>query len=152
MDVNLSDIYRRIECLQRRICELYQSPVIQEVYMSRFHVAEEKVVPLSNCEQTPESVVHVEETCKKLRLACYSIVQVPSDYYTWGLLKRACRLLAPSAHHLCKSVLFMNTKYAPFKEFSDPYGMLNNQKNFGALKLGWPRLKVKSLLSLIAFN
>ncbi|KAI8818929.1 uncharacterized protein EV422DRAFT_125553 [Fimicolochytrium jonesii] len=40
-------------------------------------------------------------------------VHVESDYYDWPLEKRATRLAAPSPSHLCKTILFENTKYKP---------------------------------------
>ncbi|CAG8533063.1 2167_t:CDS:2, partial [Gigaspora rosea] len=36
--------------------------------------------------------------------------EVESDYYEWELQRRAFRLVAPSIDHLCKSVIFENTR------------------------------------------
>lgn len=38
---------------------------------------------------------------------------VESSYYDWDLEKRATRMSAPTIDHLCKSLLFKNTKWRP---------------------------------------
>ena len=49
---------------------------------------------------------------------------VESTYYEWTLEERAKRLGAPSIDHLCKSLLFKNTKWKPRNEDDTP---LNRQ-------------------------
>jgi prolyl-tRNA editing enzyme YbaK/EbsC (Cys-tRNA(Pro) deacylase) len=71
----------------------------------------------------PERVQAVINHMKSLGLKnkC-GVYKVDSDYYDWTLEQRASVLKAPSIHHLCKTIVFENTriKKDPSEEFLDP--------------------------------
>ncbi|KAJ1556565.1 hypothetical protein HK405_002514, partial [Cladochytrium tenue] len=52
---------------------------------------------------------------------------VESDYYDWTLQKRAFRLSAPSEDHLCKTLVFENTRYVPSAPGADPFEPFNSR-------------------------
>ncbi|CAA3028549.1 uncharacterized protein LOC111398439 isoform X1 [Olea europaea subsp. europaea] len=57
----------------------------------------------------------------------FSFKRVPSDYYTWTLEARRDVLDAASIHHLCKSIVLVNTQApANITDFSDH----NNSKYY----------------------
>ena len=60
----------------------------------------------------PSEVLPVIQGIKELDLEQEtSLFQVDSDYYQWELEQRRQALDAPSIDHLCKSVVFENTKW-----------------------------------------
>ncbi|KAJ3323283.1 hypothetical protein HDV06_002051 [Boothiomyces sp. JEL0866] len=62
----------------------------------------------------PESALQVVNAAKALGIDDVSnFYSVESDYYEWPLEQRRERLEAPSIDHLCKSLLFENTKWRP---------------------------------------
>jgi prolyl-tRNA editing enzyme YbaK/EbsC (Cys-tRNA(Pro) deacylase) len=78
-----------------------------------------------NHHQIPEATRNVMDAAKSARIFDFCrFVQVESDYYDWELEKRKDRLSAPSIDHLCKTLLFENTKYKPLPD-QDPLDVLN---------------------------
>ncbi len=74
--------------------------------------------------EIPAVVSKVADGARKWALNDCKIIQVETDYYEWALEKRKVRLGAPSVHHLCKSLLFENTRWKP-KPDQDPTDVLN---------------------------
>jgi prolyl-tRNA editing enzyme YbaK/EbsC (Cys-tRNA(Pro) deacylase) len=69
-----------------------------------------------NPHDIPESTQQVMDGAKHALIAdSCRFVQVESDYYDWSLEKRMERLSAPSIDHLCKTLLFENTKWKPLE-------------------------------------
>ncbi|KAJ3269711.1 hypothetical protein HDV01_001101 [Terramyces sp. JEL0728] len=67
----------------------------------------------------PKAALQVIDAAKELGIDDVSnFYSVESDYYEWPLEQRRDRLQAPSIDHLCKSLLFENTKWRP-KEGQD---------------------------------
>ncbi|KAJ2992743.1 hypothetical protein HDV02_002883 [Globomyces sp. JEL0801] len=65
-----------------------------------------------NDSEIPPIVNQVIQGSKDLNIYPYALFyKVQSDYYNLSLGKRKLLLDAPSTHHLCKSVLFENTKW-----------------------------------------
>ncbi|PON40628.1 LOW QUALITY PROTEIN: YbaK/aminoacyl-tRNA synthetase-associated domain containing protein, partial [Parasponia andersonii] len=57
----------------------------------------------------------------------FNFKRVPSDYYDWPLEARRDALAAPSVHHLCKSIVLVNTQaQSNVADCSDP----NNSKYY----------------------
>jgi prolyl-tRNA editing enzyme YbaK/EbsC (Cys-tRNA(Pro) deacylase) len=119
------DVLRSME----RIDVLYKNYKVSKQFMKRFYdIAKEErssdqlatkssLVRLSNNQivfndtaSIPEEVQRIIHEAKEKSLLL-RLYQVEPQYYEWTLLKRAIRLHAPSQHHLCKSVLFENTRY-----------------------------------------
>ena len=79
---------------------------------------EDRVVALERAHyRCPPRIEAVDESMRRARgeverLGLYSSrwVWVPEPYYTWPLEKRASMLKAPTAAHLCKSLLLENKK------------------------------------------
>jgi prolyl-tRNA editing enzyme YbaK/EbsC (Cys-tRNA(Pro) deacylase) len=71
----------------------------------------------------PVGVKQVMEGVKELGLCneSISIKQVESDYYEWSLEKRRDRLEAPSIAHLCKTLLFENSRQRFLQDQSDVF-------------------------------
>lgn len=60
-----------------------------------------------------ECVARVHKTLLSHSIKSWRLIHVESDYYSWPLQKRAFRLNCPSIQHLCKTIIFENTKYRP---------------------------------------
>ena len=60
----------------------------------------------------PDSVKQVVKGAHQIDLGV-KFYKVPSDYYEWSLEQRMQVLEAPSTSHLCKTVIFANTKWDP---------------------------------------
>ena len=71
----------------------------------------------------PVGVKQVMEGVQELGLCneSISIKQVESDYYEWSLEKRRDRLEAPSIGHLCKTLLFENSRQRFLQDQSDVF-------------------------------
>jgi prolyl-tRNA editing enzyme YbaK/EbsC (Cys-tRNA(Pro) deacylase) len=65
-----------------------------------------------NEKDMPEDTRRVFEATKSFEQLC-RYFHVENDYYEWPLQDRAKRMSAPSIDHLCKSLLFVNTKWKP---------------------------------------
>ncbi|KAJ3313330.1 Lysophospholipase D gdpd1 [Boothiomyces sp. JEL0838] len=62
----------------------------------------------------PDAALQVINAAKNLGIDDVSnFYSVESDYYEWPLEQRKERLEAPSVDHLCKSLLFENTRWRP---------------------------------------
>ncbi|KND01173.1 uncharacterized protein SPPG_04264 [Spizellomyces punctatus DAOM BR117] len=87
-------------------------------YMNQFRSqAEKERLP----EHAPDGVQRVEQGTRDIALRnCSRFYEVESDYYDWTLERRAARLNAPSIAHLCKTILFENTKWKPTGDTLDP--------------------------------
>ncbi|RIB06093.1 hypothetical protein C2G38_1986139, partial [Gigaspora rosea] len=71
----------------------------------------------------------VERACNELGIRNVSrFYEVESDYYEWELQRRAFRLVAPSIDHLCKSVIFENTRCIHDNIDGMYVGSINTQK------------------------
>jgi prolyl-tRNA editing enzyme YbaK/EbsC (Cys-tRNA(Pro) deacylase) len=69
-----------------------------------------------NAHDIPEATKQVMEGAKHALIAdSCRFIQVESNYYDWSLEKRMERLSAPSIDHLCKTLLFENTKWKPLE-------------------------------------
>ncbi|KAG9299597.1 hypothetical protein G9A89_020768 [Geosiphon pyriformis] len=98
-----------LETLTKSITALYASPALDSPYLEYF---ERKARNSQLPEDAPETVKHVAQACKKLGLRHFArFYHVEPDYYEWELQRRAFRLVAPSIKHLCKCVIFENTRY-----------------------------------------
>ncbi|CAG8545754.1 6726_t:CDS:2 [Scutellospora calospora] len=97
-----------LQSLTKQISILYSSPKLEPYYLEYFtHKAKNTKLD----ENTPEVVKTVEKACNELGIRTISrFYKVESDYYEWELQRRAFRLVAPSIDHLCKSVIFENTR------------------------------------------
>lgn len=69
----------------------------------------------------PEDVLRVVNGVELLKLSQFArIFNVNPAYYTWDLKERQKCLNAPSEHHLCKTVVFENTKWREDLDPADP--------------------------------
>ncbi|KAI9599358.1 hypothetical protein BDF19DRAFT_418930 [Syncephalis fuscata] len=103
---NTTDISRRVQRLTEIVAELYATQCIQDVYMVHFK-------ELASTEQlqndAPDTVQTVWQAIQRLGLHA-RFYKVPSNYYDWTLQERVAQLVAPSIRHLCKTVVFENTR------------------------------------------
>ncbi|KAJ3295382.1 hypothetical protein HK104_002721 [Borealophlyctis nickersoniae] len=105
-----------VETLVTSVSELYADPAVSRKFVTRWRdIAKKESVPL----HAPPAVSRVVKGAEALKLRdCSRFFEVEPDYYDWPLQKRAFRLMAPSTAHLCKSIIFENTR---FKDTKDPY-------------------------------
>lgn len=96
------DISNEIAAIQERMQNLY--PLISDSYINWF----KKQAKHQNITINEEKVIAVAKAMKHLHVLFF---HVPSEYYSWTLRSRQLCLNAPSSFHLCKSVLFENTRW-----------------------------------------
>ncbi|RIA97687.1 hypothetical protein C1645_732236 [Glomus cerebriforme] len=101
------NIKEQLNELINQVSMLYSSKNIVIHYLNHF----KQKAKLTELDVAPEPVKKVEKACISLgiRDIC-RFYHVESDYYNWELQRRAFRLIAPSINHLCKSVIFENTR------------------------------------------
>ncbi|KAI9342067.1 hypothetical protein DFJ73DRAFT_627559 [Zopfochytrium polystomum] len=81
------------------------------------------VLPL--CTTPPRQVV---SGTKALGLDTHTLFyHVEPTYYSWPLEKRVLRLSAPSVRHLCKTLIFENTRHAMNPGSDDPFERTNSK-------------------------
>lgn len=103
----------QLDDIIQQIVDLYAEPTLQQSYLQFF----KRRAANLELESAPPEVEMVLAACKKRGLQnAARFYKVESDYYDWDLQKRAFRLLAPSTHHLCKTVVFEN-KRCPHENF-----------------------------------
>ncbi|KAI9017246.1 hypothetical protein BC832DRAFT_15342 [Gaertneriomyces semiglobifer] len=79
-----------------------------------------------NPSEHPENVIRVATALEKLGILNQAVFyKVEADYYDWPLEKRAERLQAPDTAHLCKTLLFENTRQKPTSD--NPLDPLNSK-------------------------
>ncbi|CAG8510105.1 308_t:CDS:2 [Diversispora eburnea] len=133
MPLSSSTIEENLQNLIDQIKIIYSSPNLESHYLEYF---KRQVTQID--EGAPDNVKKVEKTCSELGIRNVSrFYKVESDYYEWELQRRVFRLVAPSVEHLCKSVIFENTRF-PHDEINDPLnskyycviyvGSINTQK------------------------
>eukprot|EP00158_Paraphelidium_tribonemae_P001529 Partr_v1_DN24516_c1_g1_i1_m19661 putative Pfam:YbaK len=100
-----------LECQQliRQISKIYSHPVVSAKFVEWLISQKSAIHAISD--DIPATVQRVISFCQMHNLA-HQVAQVETDYYSWSLAKRACRLRAPSCDHLCKSLIFENTRSA----------------------------------------
>ncbi|CAG8537536.1 19094_t:CDS:2 [Cetraspora pellucida] len=97
-----------LQLLTKQISALYSSPKLEPFYVEYFM---RKARNAKLDENAPEVVQKVEKACNELGIRnVLRFYKVEGDYYEWELQRRAFRLVAPSIDHLCKSVIFENTR------------------------------------------
>ncbi|CAI2174015.1 3080_t:CDS:2 [Funneliformis geosporum] len=101
-------VKERLNELINQVSKLYSSKNIIAHYLDHF---KRKAILTKLDDNAPESVKRVEKACNDFGIHNVSrFYHVESDYYNWELQRRAFRLIAPSINHLCKSVIFENTR------------------------------------------
>ncbi|KAI8056047.1 YbaK/aminoacyl-tRNA synthetase-associated domain-containing protein [Syncephalis plumigaleata] len=100
------DIGQRLERLVEIVAQLYATDCIVAPYMDRFR---ELAVTEQLSDDAPNTVVTVRKAVNEINLHA-RFYKVPSDYYDWSLQERVAQLVAPSIRHLCKTVVFENTR------------------------------------------
>ncbi|CAG8463052.1 6190_t:CDS:2 [Funneliformis caledonium] len=102
---NEENVKERLNDLINQVSMLYSSKNIIVHYLDHF---KRKATLTKLDDNAPESV---EKACIDFGVRNVSrFYHVESDYYDWELQRRAFRLIAPSINHLCKSVIFENTR------------------------------------------
>ncbi|KAI8810270.1 YbaK/aminoacyl-tRNA synthetase-associated domain-containing protein [Cladochytrium replicatum] len=105
-----------LEEFTSKVSEFYAIPAVQKKYLlNHASIASRELDDASSS----EGAKRVKAICKQLGLTS-RFYEVESDYYDWPLQKRAFRLLAPSKAHLCKTVVFENTRHNPTSSLLDP--------------------------------
>ncbi|KAL7749708.1 hypothetical protein RI367_004936 [Sorochytrium milnesiophthora] len=109
-----------LHALTLQAASLFQQPHVAAAYLELFKRQATAEAATRDLSDAPETVQRVAAACNGMHLnELYRLYHVPSDYYDWPLQKRAFRLVAPSCHHLCKSVVFENTRCTQ-TDSSDP--------------------------------
>jgi hypothetical protein len=105
----------RLSNIETLLLSFYKHPLLSQLYVSQFKSLKILKEPLT------EGVLAVLQHLQHLDLQ-FQLLQVDSTYYDWSLEKRALVLKAPTLHHLCKSILFENTRYhqGTFQSELDP--------------------------------
>ncbi|RKP07397.1 hypothetical protein THASP1DRAFT_30778 [Thamnocephalis sphaerospora] len=108
---------QRVQRLASAVAELYASHCLRDAYLAHFNeLAAEQTLP----DDAPDTVQRVWRACEQLGLQPHArFYHVEPDYYEWTLHRRAARLMAPSIDHLCKTVVFENTRCS-VQDASDP--------------------------------
>ncbi|PKY52837.1 hypothetical protein RhiirA4_497580 [Rhizophagus irregularis] len=97
----------QLKDLINQVSILYSSKNIAAHYLDYF----KRKAKVTKLVDAPEPVKKVEKACISLGIRNISrFYHVESDYYNWDLQRRAFRLISPSINHLCKSVIFENTR------------------------------------------
>ncbi|CAG8481275.1 10278_t:CDS:2 [Paraglomus brasilianum] len=116
MAANL-EIQNQLEVLIDSLSSLYSLDNLQPHY---FNYWKQKAGLPKDLSDAPECVQNVAKACDLLKIQDVSrLYHVESDYYEWELQQRAFRLRAPSKAHLCKSIIFENTR-CPHESIDDP--------------------------------
>ncbi|CAG8465444.1 17064_t:CDS:2, partial [Acaulospora morrowiae] len=110
-------IEEQLQNLIEQIKVIYAAPKIERLYLEYF----KRLAETTKLDSVaPDNVKKVENACSILGIRNVSrFYQVESDYYEWELQRRVFRLVAPSVDHLCKSVIFENTR-CPHETIDDP--------------------------------
>eukprot|EP00842_Homolaphlyctis_polyrhiza_P002786 jgi/Hompol1/3508/HPOL_003281-RA len=119
-------VAQRTDALTQRLAALWAHPKLAPLFVSQL-VAESKKQRDSDF-KAPAGVLKVRDAIKATGLINSSLfIEVEPDYYDWPLEKRAIRLGAPSPSHLCKCVVFENTRWTESTSNTavDPYDMRN---------------------------
>ncbi len=111
MQIELESLETRLIAISNRIRAILESsPNIARLYAERMMLDipddQDKVT-----EKGSKSVQKVIESSNTLGLQQVLFLHVESDYYSWPLWKRSIRLGAPGEQHLCKSIVFENTRF-----------------------------------------
>jgi prolyl-tRNA editing enzyme YbaK/EbsC (Cys-tRNA(Pro) deacylase) len=74
--------------------------------------------PSGKSEDETDNEKNIKKLVVAFGLASARFKRCPKDYYSWKLEKRRAVLQADSVHHLCKSIVLVNSK-CPHEEFTD---------------------------------
>ncbi|KAI9205004.1 YbaK/aminoacyl-tRNA synthetase-associated domain-containing protein [Polychytrium aggregatum] len=133
----------QISGLISQVSELYADPALEARFWNwwrRTAEAEEL------CSEAPSGVKKVLEGLRRLNLDRLGrFYSVESDYYDWPLQKRALRLAAPSQAHLCKSIVFENTRHLPTGDLLDP----SNSKYYCVIVQYVDKLNTQKLMNFV---
>ncbi|ORZ32152.1 hypothetical protein BCR44DRAFT_1253131 [Catenaria anguillulae PL171] len=107
--------------------QLYLEPIIVAQYTSRFLATASRAAAQylrdargDDSDRMPLDVARVVKGLAAIQLqGLYQLYLVESDYYSWSLARRMCRLNAPTRDHLCKTIVMENTK-CPHDSIEDP--------------------------------
>ncbi|KAI9141526.1 hypothetical protein BKA69DRAFT_1124838 [Paraphysoderma sedebokerense] len=111
-------VEEQLSILTTTLSDLYADSLVAPYYLTYFKkkAADEHFVT------DEEGVARVFHHIKALGLEKSArFFHVESDYYDWPLQKRAFRLRAPSQAHLCKSIIFENTRCTNDNSDGIPY-------------------------------
>ncbi|KAL2920147.1 hypothetical protein HK105_200213 [Polyrhizophydium stewartii] len=104
-----------LEKVAQRLVAVQRHPRVAKLLLDEFvrEAGEEERGRAAELARTaPTTVQRVHRGAVALGIARFcKFYHVESDYYNWSLEHRAARLAAPSIDHLCKTVVFENTRW-----------------------------------------
>ncbi|KAJ2823254.1 hypothetical protein FBU31_004343 [Coemansia sp. 'formosensis'] len=107
----------KLLAISQDISRLLSGADISPLYVE--HFTREAARKTHDDKQLPAGVRQVVDSLQGLRQVT-QIYHVDSAYYSWPLHQRALCILAPSAEHLCKTVVLENKKWRPDDPRSGP--------------------------------
>ncbi|KAF3448358.1 hypothetical protein FNV43_RR09071 [Rhamnella rubrinervis] len=131
---------------------------IQNQILERISVLELSYLPNSESAPTPSSFDRtIPDSDTEARLSAilrandvkdFSFKRVPSDYYDWPLEARRDALGAASVHHLCKTIVLVNTQaQSNVVDCSDP----NNSKYYVVVVQYTARFNAETVKNFLYF-
>ncbi|KAJ3331133.1 hypothetical protein HDU76_003999 [Blyttiomyces sp. JEL0837] len=145
IDMNM----KRVENLIQKVSDTYAEPVLQSKFFDHWHskATSPDEVSKANDPANPPGVHSVVAGTEKLgiRNVC-RFYHVESDYYDWTLEKRMMRLLAPSTAHLCKTLIFENSRHL---QTGDMLAEPTNSKYYAVIVQYIGKLNTQKLMNLV---